>query len=170
VLVEFVSANPTGPLHIGHGRGAAVGDSLSNLLEYIGYHIDREYYINDVGNQMETLGRSLYLRYREVAGEPVEFPKDAYQGEYLIDLARGIYQKEGGRYLKETPEEAIRTLTLRAGDAILADIRSTLEGVGVHFDSWSGRSDSEQVKESNKASHLGFRMGAGLRLGPRGRG
>ena len=136
VLVEFVSANPTGPLHIGHGRGAAVGDSLSNLLEYAGYHIEKDYYINDMGNQMETLGRSLYLRYKEVAGERVEFPEEAYQGQYLIELAREVYQKEGERFLRETPEEAIQTLAGRAGEAILTDIRSTLEGFGVYFDVW----------------------------------
>lgn len=85
---------------------------------------------------METLGRSLYLRYREVAGERVEFPKDAYQGEYLIGLAREVYQREGERYLQKAPEEAIRTLTHQAGDAILADIRSTLEQFGVRFDVW----------------------------------
>jgi arginyl-tRNA synthetase len=76
VQVEFVSANPTGPLHIGHGRGAAVGDSLSRILLYSGYRIEKEYYVNDAGNQMETLGRSVYLRYQEAAGQSVDFPEN----------------------------------------------------------------------------------------------
>ncbi len=88
VQVEFVSANPTGPLHIGHGRGAALGDALANLLAATGHEVVREYYINDVGNQILTLGKSLYFRLRELAGEVVEFPEDGYQGDYMKDLAR----------------------------------------------------------------------------------
>ena len=136
VQVEFVSANPTGPLHIGHGRGAVVGDSLSKLLGYIGYDVEKEYYINDMGTQMETLGRSLYLRYQEVAGEQVEFPEDAYQGQYLVDLAQEVFREEGQKYLQEPPEEAVRALAEWAGRSILADIQATLERFGVHFDKW----------------------------------
>ena len=88
VQVEFVSANPTGPLHIGHGRGAALGDALANLLAATGHTVEREYYINDVGNQILTLGKSLYFRLRELGGEAVEFPEDGYQGDYMKDLAR----------------------------------------------------------------------------------
>ena len=86
--MEFVSANPTGPLHIGHGRGAALGDALANLLAATGHTVEREYYINDVGNQILTLGKSLYFRLRELEGEAVEFPADGYQGDYMKDLAR----------------------------------------------------------------------------------
>ena len=86
--MEFVSANPTGPLHIGHGRGAALGDALANLLAATGHTVEREYYINDVGNQILTLGKSLYFRLRELAGEAMEFPADGYQGDYMKDLAR----------------------------------------------------------------------------------
>src|SRR5208283_3830021 len=87
VQVEFVSANPTGPLHIGHGRGAALGDALANLLSATGHRVLREYYINDVGNQILTLGKSLYFRLREHLGEVIEFPEDGYQGGYMKELA-----------------------------------------------------------------------------------
>ena len=90
VQVEFVSANPTGPLHIGHGRGAALGDALANLLAATGHQVVREYYINDVGNQILTLGKSLYFRLRELLGEVIEFPEDGYQGGYMKDLAREL--------------------------------------------------------------------------------
>ncbi len=87
VLIEFVSANPTGPLHVGHGRGAAVGDALARILKKAGYNLSTEYYINDVGNQMNFLGRSTWLRYRELLGEVIEFPEDHYRGEYIKDIA-----------------------------------------------------------------------------------
>ncbi len=90
VQVEFVSANPTGPLHIGHGRGAALGDALANLLAATGHQVVREYYINDVGNQILTLGKSLYFRLRELKGEVIEFPEDGYQGGYMKDLAQAL--------------------------------------------------------------------------------
>ena len=91
MLFEFVSANPTGPLHIGHGRGAAIGDSLCRIFKRLGYDITREYYLNDVGNQMEMLGRSLELRYRELSGEKIEFPEDGYKGDYIKDIARKLH-------------------------------------------------------------------------------
>ncbi|UCD84876.1 MAG: arginine--tRNA ligase, partial [Deltaproteobacteria bacterium] len=95
VLIEFVSANPTGPLHIGHGRGAAVGDSLANVLSASGYEVFREYYINDTGSQMNKLGRSVYFRYQELLGKNVEFPEDGYPGEYIKDIAGEIKSREG---------------------------------------------------------------------------
>jgi len=88
VQVEFVSANPTGPLHIGHGRGAATGDAVASLLKAAGFDVQREYYINDAGNQMNTLGLSGLLRYRQLLGEAVEFPDNCYQGDYIKDIAR----------------------------------------------------------------------------------
>src|SRR5512140_2904278 len=90
VLVEFVSANPTGPLHVGHGRGAAIGDALARILEFTGHKVVREYYINDVGNQMDNLGRSLLARYRVLCGRSAELPEDGYRGEYMIELARDL--------------------------------------------------------------------------------
>ncbi len=136
VQVEFVSANPTGPLHIGHGRGAALGDALANLLAAAGYDVVREYYINDVGNQINTLGKSLYFRLRELQGEKIEFPEDGYQGGYMKDLARD-YLAAGNPPPSPTPaEDEFITLGRYAGDVILAGIKQDLEDFGVSFDRW----------------------------------
>lgn len=135
VQVEFVSANPTGPLHIGHGRGAALGDALANLLAATGHRVEREYYINDVGNQMFNLGKSLYYRIRELQGESVEFPADGYQGDYMKDLARQYLAE--GRAIPENPDEStIQALGRYAGDRILAGIDQDLKDFGVTFDHW----------------------------------
>ncbi|MDI6853580.1 MAG: arginine--tRNA ligase [Deltaproteobacteria bacterium] len=135
VQVEFVSANPTGPLHIGHGRGAALGDALANLLAATGHQVEREYYINDVGNQMFTLGKSLYYRAKELQGEAVEFPEDGYQGDYMKDLARQ-YLAEGGSVPEKPEEAALQALGRYAGDRILAGINQDLKDFGVTFDRW----------------------------------
>jgi arginyl-tRNA synthetase len=136
VQVEFVSANPTGPLHIGHGRGAALGDALANLLAATGHTVEREYYINDVGNQILTLGRSLYFRLRELAGEAVEFPEDGYQGDYMKDLARDYLAQGGAPPPPEPRKDVLVTLGRYAGDTILAGIRTDLDDFGVGFDQW----------------------------------
>ena len=99
VLLEFVSANPTGPLHVGHGRGAAVGHALSCLMKKAGFDVSTEYYINDVGNQMNTLGRSTWLRYQELLKKKVEFPEDGYKGEYIKDIAQEVIDKDGSSHL-----------------------------------------------------------------------
>jgi arginyl-tRNA synthetase len=136
VQVEFVSANPTGPLHIGHGRGAALGDALANLLAATGHQVVREYYINDVGNQILTLGKSLYFRVRELKGETLEFPQDGYQGGYLLDLARD-YLAAGGAVPEAPPhEEDLLALGRYAADLILSGIKQDLEDFGVRFDHW----------------------------------
>jgi arginyl-tRNA synthetase len=136
VQVEFVSANPTGPLHIGHGRGAATGDAVAALLEAAGYEVQREYYINDAGNQMDTLGRSLYLRYRELLGEEVDFPADCYQGVYIKDLAGEVCEREGRRLLEVPEEEAIRYFAAYGGGKIADGIEEDLQVFGVRFDRW----------------------------------
>jgi arginyl-tRNA synthetase len=136
VQVEFVSANPTGPLHIGHGRGAATGDAVAALLEAAGYEVQREYYINDAGNQMDTLGRSLYLRYRELLGEEVDFPADCYQGVYIKDLAGEVCEREGRRLLEVPEEEAIRYFAAYGGGNIRDGIEEDLQVFGVRFDRW----------------------------------
>ncbi len=136
VLVEFVSANPTGPLHVGHGRGAAVGDSLARVLKAAGYRPETEYYINDVGNQMKTLGRSVYLRYIEFFGRKIDFPKECYQGDYIKNIATGIASREGKRYIDKLPEECIPYFTKVAVEEISAGIRRDLEDFGVRFDRW----------------------------------
>jgi len=134
VQVEFVSANPTGPLHIGHGRGAVVGDVIARILAAMGYDVEREYYINDAGNQMMTLGRSVLYRYRELAGEEVIFPDTCYQGDYIRELARMIRDREGEKYLSLTEEEVIPHFTAVAGEVILQGIKEDLEAFGVVFD------------------------------------
>jgi arginyl-tRNA synthetase len=136
VQVEFVSANPTGPLHIGHGRGAALGDALANLLSATGHRVTREYYINDVGNQIMTLGRSLYFRLRELQGEAVAFPEDGYQGGYMKDLARDYLAQGGAPPPAEPHGHTLKTLGSYAGDAILAGIKQDLDDFGVSFDTW----------------------------------
>jgi arginyl-tRNA synthetase len=141
VQVEFVSANPTGPLHIGHGRGAALGDALANLLTAAGYEVVREYYINDVGNQINTLGKSLYFRLRELQGEKIEFPEDGYQGDYMKDLARDYLASGNPSPSAHPMEEEIITLGRYAGDVILAGIKQDLEDFGVTFDRWFSETD-----------------------------
>jgi len=134
VQVEFVSANPTGPLHIGHARGAVVGDVVANILSAVGYDVFREYYINDSGNQMDNLGKSVLLRYRELLGRKEEFPEGCYRGEYIRELAAGLLKREGERYLDMEPEAAIPLLTAYAGGAILEGIKEDLRIFGVVFD------------------------------------
>ena len=136
VLIEFLSANPTGPLHIGHGRIAAIGDILANVLEAAGYEVEREYYINDVGAQMEALGRSVYARYMELWGKEVPFPEDGYQGEYIREIAMMLKEEEGERYLRIPEEEAVEELKERAKGIILEGIKGDLEAFRVRFDHW----------------------------------
>ncbi|ROQ92212.1 arginine--tRNA ligase [Desulfosoma caldarium] len=136
IQVEFVSANPTGPLHIGHGRGAAVGDVLANILKTCGYAVDKEYYINDTGKQMDTLGRSLYLRYLESLGKPVDFPEDHYKGNYMKELALEVVERFGDRYASVPEDEALPFFSQYAGERILQGIREDLEAFGVVHDVW----------------------------------
>lgn len=136
VQVEFVSANPTGPLHIGHARGAVVGDVLANLLSAAGYQVSREYYINDAGSQMDNLGKSVLYRYREVFGEKTDFPESSYHGEYIRDIAKEIALLEGDIYLEKTPEEAIAYFNSVAAEVILEGIRKDLRDFGVTFDTY----------------------------------
>ncbi len=136
VQVEFVSANPTGPLHIGHGRGAAVGDTLANILDTAGFDVTREYYINDVGNQMATLGRSLYYRYLEQLGSGDKFPDDHYQGEYIKDIAREFLTINGEKFKDESIENCVGTFTEFAKDSIMEGITEDLSDFGIGFDVW----------------------------------
>lgn len=136
VQVEFVSANPTGPLHIGHGRGAATGDAIASILGATGFAVQREYYINDAGNQMNTLGRSIFLRYRELLGEAVDFPQDCYQGDYIRGIARDLLTKHGDKYLALPEDESIRYFAKVGGDIILKGIDQDLRDFGVVFDTW----------------------------------
>ncbi len=136
VQVEFVSANPTGPLHIGHGRGAAVGDAISKILKRAGYDVTREFYINDVGRQIEVLGRSVWLRAREALGETIEMPEDSYHGEYIKDVAREFIEKNGKGFLDLPEDEAVALFKDFASSALLERIRKDLADFNVEFDVW----------------------------------
>jgi len=140
VQIEFVSANPTGPLSVAHGRQAAVGDTLARILQFCGYEVSREYYVNDVGNQIVLLGRSLYLRYRELFGERIDIPEGGYRGSYLVDLAKEIQATVGDRSLKET-EETLSFFERYAAQKILERIRHDLEAFGVRFDHFTYESE-----------------------------
>lgn len=104
IQVEFVSANPTGPLHVGHGRGAAYGATVADLLTAVGYQVDREYYLNDAGRQMDILATSVFLRYLELCGETVPFPSNGYRGDYILDIAQIIYSAHGRQYQTESAD------------------------------------------------------------------
>ncbi len=136
VQVEFVSANPTGPLHVGHGRGAALGDALANILQCAGFEVQREYYINDGGNQIRTLGLSVHARYLELFGMGSSFPEEGYRGDYIKEIAAGIREREGDRFRNMGEEEAVREIALLSAGIILEDIRQDLEEFGVSFDVW----------------------------------
>ncbi|HET6346808.1 MAG TPA: arginine--tRNA ligase, partial [Myxococcota bacterium] len=136
VLVEFVSANPTGPLHVAHGRGAVIGDVVATLLDFAGYRVEREYYVNDLGNQADVMARSVHLRYQEAFGRPLTPPEDFYPGDYIIDMARALKADVGERYL-DAPESAwLDDIRSRGIAAMLQRIRSDLDAFGVRFDHW----------------------------------
>lgn len=153
VQVEFVSANPTGPLHVGHGRGAAVGNAVSSLLEKAGYRVEREYYINDAGNQMKNLALSVYAKYHQMLGLAHEFPEDGYRGIYVDDIARSIVDKEGDRYLGMPEDECIEEFRKIAYNLIMSNIKEDLALAGIRFDSWFSESSlftGGEVEESIK--------------------
>ena len=136
VQVEFVSANPTGPLHVGHGRGAAVGDALANLLAAVGYDVQREFYINDAGRQVRLLAQSLYARYQQALGNNVAFLEDGYHGEYIAEVAQDLIKVHGNEFLNRPLDECAAIFADFGKDAMLADIRTDLEAFGVRFDVW----------------------------------
>lgn len=136
VQVEFVSANPTGLLHMGNARGAALGDSLASLLAMAGYQVEREFYINDAGNQIQNFGLSLEARYLQLLGRDIPFPEGGYHGEDLIDTVKGLIAKVGEKYLNVEPELRREFLVRYALDEKLKLIRETLEEFGVKYDVW----------------------------------
>ena len=131
--VEFVSANPTGPLTVGHGRNAVFGDTVANLLEWTGHDVTREYYFNNAGRQMRILGDSVRLRYLELLGESLAFPEDYYQGEYIRDIAQHLFSEYGGGLKNELPEGKFKE---QAEQEIFADIKHTLRSLGIEFQSY----------------------------------
>jgi arginyl-tRNA synthetase len=134
VQVEFVSANPTGPLHVGHGRGAVVGDTLANLFEMTGHQVQREYYINDVGRQVYLLGQSTFARFRELKGEKAEFPEEGYLGEYITEIAREMISKN--LTLPEKGSDLIPFFIDFAKKKILEEIKSDLDTLKIYFTDW----------------------------------
>ncbi len=136
VLVEYVSANPTGPLHIGTGRNGAVGETVARLLEALGYRVSREYYVNDHGAQVETLARSVEARCLEMVGRPAEFPEDGYRGEYVREIAARILDSEGPALADAEPGRRLERIQELALGMMLGEIRSTLEAFGITFDTW----------------------------------
>lgn len=141
VQVEFVSANPTGPLHVGHGRGAALGDALANILQCVGFKVQREYYINDAGNQIRTLGVSVHARYLELHGRDVIFPEEGYKGDYIKEIAGQLVKEEGDQFLNMSEEKAVEKMAVKSASIILDDIRQDLEEFGVRFDVWFSEKD-----------------------------
>ncbi len=136
IQIEFVSSNPTGPLHVGHGRGGAVGDSTANILSVCGYDVQKEYYINDSGRQIQTLGLSVYLRGRELLGETVDFPDTCYQGDYIRDLAGDLLERDGRQVFAQDEAEAIMPCARYAAEKITEGMRADLVDFGVTFDRW----------------------------------
>ncbi|MBK5210838.1 MAG: arginine--tRNA ligase [Coriobacteriia bacterium] len=136
VQVEFVSANPVGPMHVGHGRWAALGDSMARVLSFTGHEVQREFYINDAGVQMDTFGRSVSARYLELCGIEVEFPEEGYQGAYIKDIAQEIFNEEGASWAEATPQERQHHFKELAYKQVLAHLQKVLHDFGVDFDVW----------------------------------
>jgi len=133
VQVEFVSANPTGPLTVGHGRQAVLGDCIARILEWNGYDVEREYYYNDAGRQMRILGLSTYHRYKQILGSDEPMPEDYYQGEYIREIAQKIVDEQGDKYLQDPENEIFKN---SAEKAVFADIEATLKTLDINFDQY----------------------------------
>jgi arginyl-tRNA synthetase len=129
--VEFVSANPTGPLTVGHGRNAVIGDTVANMLDFIGYNVSREYYFNDAGRQMRVLGDSVRLRYLQILGKEIDFPEDYYQGDYIKDIASELFNEYGEKLINETAESIFKQ---KAVEVIFNDIKNTLARLSIEMD------------------------------------
>jgi len=151
VNLEFVSANPTGPMHVGHGRGAVVGDALANVLAAVGHDVQREYYINDAGAQIGVLANSVWLRMQELQGESVKFPAGAYPGDYIIQIAREVLDAQDYQALQAMDEsERLSLIGQQAIEANMAMIRDDLDAIGIRFDHYfseQGLHNSGSVNE-----------------------
>jgi len=136
VQVEFVSANPVGPLHVGHGRWAALGDALASVMSHAGYDVEREYYINDYGTQVHNFGLSISAMYMEALGKPAEFPESGYRGQYIVDIARRIVDEHGDEYAGMPDDERVSAFIEMEYPRMLESIRATLGRMNVLFDVW----------------------------------
>jgi arginyl-tRNA synthetase len=154
VNVEFVSANPTGPLHVGHGRGAALGDGIASLLEWSGHTVVREFYVNDAGVQIDKLAQSLWARIREAAGYPATIPEGGYHGEYLRENARQVLEREGPAFADLPEEEGLRRCRALGLEIQRAEQQQDLELFGVVFDVWSSEQAIYRSGEVERALAL----------------
>ena len=154
VMVEFVSVNPTGPVHVGHTRGAVLGSALANTLDAAGFAVTTEYYVNDAGSQMEAFYKSVYARYQQELGYPAELPANGYVGEYIIDLARDIIAAEGTRFLGMDEARAIKEIGDIAREQMVAVIREDLAQIGVEFDNWFSERTLYEGQEYQQAMDL----------------
>jgi arginyl-tRNA synthetase len=137
VQVEYGSANPVGPLHVGFGRNVVLGDTIASILGAAGYDVQREYYVNDAGTQMRLFAESLYARYAQALGQDVEFPADGYPGQYIVDWAEQIIQSEGDRFLKMEQEDGIKAIgELGLQEKVLPSVRRDVEMLNIHYDDW----------------------------------
>ena len=151
IQIEYVSANPTGPLHVGHGRGAAVGSALANLMKAAGYDVSQEYYINDAGNQMHNLAASVNARYLELYNIPCEFPENGYHGEDIVVTAKRIQKKYGDSFIHMPEAERLEKFQSIAKDEKLAALREDLEAFNCHFDVWFSEQslhDAHKIEEA----------------------
>ena len=136
VMVEFVSVNPTGPVHVGHTRGAVLGSALANTMQAAGYEVTREYYINDAGSQMEAFYRSVWTRYQQALGREAQMPENGYQGDYIAEIAAEIIEAEGPGLLEMPEPASIRRIGDIAREKMVTVIRDDLDAIGVNFDNW----------------------------------
>jgi arginyl-tRNA synthetase len=154
VQVEFVSANPTGPLHVGHGRGAVIGSALANVLSVAGYKVEREYYINDAGSQIEAFSESLYARYQQAFGMEAEMPASGYQGQYVKVVAEQIKAEKGRRFLDLARKEAVAELGELGLRLMLAAIRDDLSLLNVEYNNWFSEQDLYRGGQYEKAMEM----------------
>ena len=151
IQIEFISANPTGPLHLGHGRGGATGDALANLLMAAGYSVEREYYINDAGKQIRLLGQSVFARYQQLLGVEYPTPEDGYKGGYIEAIAHEIVFKYGSQYIQKGFDEVGDVFIDYAYKKILSGIREDLKDFGIAFDTWQSERNLFESGEVSRA-------------------
>ena len=167
VQVEFVSVNPTGPLHIGHVRGAAIGNGIANILEAAGFDVQREYYVNDAGNQMRIFTESVYVRFMQAKGEDMELPAESYPGEFVAELGKELYEEFGDDLNGTSAQGVISVIGPRALGKTLDNIRATLGRMGIEYDEWfseesliSGDDFSESLELLKERGYVAEREGA----------
>jgi len=151
VQIEFISANPTGPLHLGHGRGGATGEALSNLLKAAGFHVEREYYINDAGKQVRLLGLSVFARYQQLLKREYPFPEDGYKGEYVEEIADAIIREKGETYAGSTFDQVAEYFINYSYKKILNGIEMDLKDFGITFDVWQSEQELYEKGDVEKA-------------------